>query len=99
MNLIRYVLHICFLFLPFLVTAQDLDAEKVKEINRQALQLHREGEFDQAEKLLEDLLGALEKENSELAYKAVTWQTLAKVVMNQGDYDRSFDLARRSLSF
>ncbi len=99
MNLIRYVLHICFLFLPFLVIAQELDAEKVKEINRQALSLNREGDFDQAEKLLEDLLDLLEKENSELAYKAVTWQTLAKVVMNQGDYDRSFDLARRSLNF
>ena len=40
-----------------------------------------------------------QRQDSELAYKAVTWQTLAKVVMNQGDYDRSFDLSRRSLSF
>jgi CHAT domain-containing protein/tetratricopeptide (TPR) repeat protein len=93
------VLHICFLFLPFLLTAQEFDVEKVKEINRQAIQLNREGKFAKAEKLLEDLLRELEKENSELAYKAVTWQTLAKVVMNQGDYDRSFDLARKSLSF
>lgn len=82
-----------------LVAAQELDAEKVKAINRQALELNRDGKFDEAENLLEDLLGTLERQDSELAYKAVTWQTLAKVVMNQGDYDRSFDLARRSLSF
>lgn len=73
--------------------------ETVKEINREALQLNREGKFDEAGELLEDLLEVLEKQDSELAYKAITWQTLAKVVMNQGDYDRSFDLARKSLRF
>lgn len=76
-----------------------MDAEKVKEINRQALNLNREGQFDEAGKLLEDLLDVLEKQDSELAYKAITWQTLAKVVMNQGDYDLSIDLARKSLNF
>lgn len=98
-SLIRYLLHICLFFVPLLVVAQELDAEKVKAINRQALELNREGKFDEAENLLEDLLSTLERQDSELAYKAVTWQTLSKVVMNQGDYDRSFDLARRSLSF
>ena len=97
--MIRYLLHIWIFFVPLLVAAQELDAEKIKAINRQALELNREGKFDEAEKLLEDLLDTLERQDSELAYKAVTWQTLAKVVMNQGDYDRSFDLARRSLSF
>lgn len=99
MNLIRYALHICFIFLPLLIGAQEIDAEKVKEINREAIQLNRDGEFDQAQKLLEDLLIVLEEEGSEIAFQAVTWQTLAKVVLNQGDYERSFDLARRSLSF
>jgi len=98
-SLIRYLLHICLVFIPLLAAAQEMDAGKVKEINRQALQLNREGKFDEAEKLLEDLLGTLDRQDSQLAYKAVTWQTLAKVVMNQGDYERSFDLARRSLNF
>jgi len=98
-SLIRYLLHICLFFVPLLVASQDLDAGKVKEINLHALQLNREGKFNEAENLLEDLMGNLERQDSELAYKAVTWQTLAKVVMNQGDYDRSLDLARRSLSF
>ena len=98
-SVIRRLVHICLLFLPLMAMAQEMGLESVKEINREALELNREGKFDEAEKLLEELLDTLEQQDSQLAFKAVTWQTLAKVVMNQGDYDRSFELARRSLSY
>ena len=97
--LIRYVLHILFFLISISAVAQQIDEERVKEINRRAIQLNREGKFEDARSLLEDLLTDIEEEDSSLAFQAITWQTLAKVVMNQGDYDRSFALARKSLAY
>ena len=95
----RWILHILFCLITAFAFGQEMGSERVKEINREALNLNREGEFEEAEKLLEDLLIVLEEQDADIAFKAVTWQTLAKVVMNLGQYDRSFDLARRSLSY
>lgn len=81
------------------IYAQEITPERVKEVNLEAIRLNREGKFKEAKKILDDLLIRLEEESSALKYKAVTWQTLAKVVMNQGDYEESFRLARKSLAY
>lgn len=78
-------------------TDRETDRESVRELNRKAIELNGNGEFEQARQLLNELLARLEDSNAELKLKAITWQTLAKVEMNLGNYDESFNLARRSL--
>ena len=74
-----------------------IDQERVRELNRKAIELNGQGEFEQARQLLNELLVRLEDSDADLKLKAITWQTLAKVEMNLGNYDKSFNLARRSL--
>ena len=93
------LLFFLILMMPALSLGQGITLEHVREVNREALKLNREGEFERAESILEELLSELDEDDSEIKYKAVTWQTLAKVAMNLGNYPRSFELARRSLDF
>ena len=97
--MIRTIIFILFLLIPFLGSAQNIGLEEVREINREAIELNREGEFEKARQLLDALLSRLEEEHSEPKFKAVSWQTLAKVEMNLGNYDKSFKLARKSLDY
>ena len=97
--MIHNFIHILLFLISTITVAQEIDDERVKEINRKAIELNREGKFEEARSLLEDLLDDLEDQDSVLAFEAITWQTLAKVVLNQGDYERSFQLARKSLDY
>lgn len=78
--------------------AQTIDEDFVKAQNIKALELDREGKFEAANKILEDLLTLLEDQKADPKYFATTFQTKAKVVMNLGMYEKSMELARKSLS-
>lgn len=94
------VLHILwFLFFPLLIGAQTVDIEYVREQNIKAAQLDREGKFETANAVLEDLLVLLEAKNADSSYFTVTYQTKAKIVKNLGHYEKSNELARKSLGF
>jgi CHAT domain-containing protein/tetratricopeptide (TPR) repeat protein len=94
------VLHIFwFLFLPALTGAQTLDKEYVREQNIKATQLDREGKFEKANAVLDDLLALLEDKEADSSYFTVTYQTKAKIVKSLGHYKKSNELARESLRF
>lgn len=94
------VLHILwFLFLPSLIGAQTVDIEYVREQNIKAAQLDREGKFETANAVLDDLLVLLEDKEADSSFFTVTYQTKAKIVKNLGHYEKSNELARKSLGF
>ena len=71
----RWFLHILFCLISAFTFGQEMGSESVKELNREALQLNREGKFEEAEKLLEDLLTVLEEQEAEIAFKALAETT------------------------
>ena len=93
------VLHIfLFLFLPLLAASQTVDIEYVREQNIKAAQLDREGKFDEANAVLDDLLILLQDKDADSSFFTVTYQTKAKIVKNLGHYKKSNELALKSLT-
>jgi len=86
-----------FLLVPFMTWGQTLDREYVVSENKRASELNREGNFLEANKVLDRLLTRLEAEDSEDKFFASTYQTKAKVVQSLGNYPESNKLARQSL--
>lgn len=90
-----------YLLLLLLVSSigygQTLDREYVMDQNRKAAELNREGEFKNANKLLDQLLSRLEEEKAEDKFFASTYQSKAKVLQNMGKYQESSIEARKSL--
>lgn len=76
---------------------QTLDREYVVSENKRASELNREGNFLEANQVLDRLLTRLEAEGSEDKFFASTYQTKAKVVQSLGNYQESSKLARSSL--
>lgn len=77
--------------------AQKLDHKYVQDQNVEAGQLNRDGHFERADKLLENLLLELNtKEFDSISY-TLTYQTKAKIVKNLGDYEGSMNLARKAI--
>ena len=76
---------------------QTLDREYVVSENKRASELNREGNFSQANQVLERLLTRLQAEAGEDKFFASTYQTKAKVVQSLGNYKESSKLARQSL--
>ena len=77
--------------------AQSVDKEYVRAQNLKASELDREGKFEAANKILEDLLLMLEDQKADPKYFATTFQTKAKVMKDLGMYEKSTELARKSL--
>jgi CHAT domain-containing protein len=76
---------------------QTLDREYVVSENKRASELNREGNFLEANQVLDRLLTRLEAEGSEDKFFASTYQTKAKVVQSLGNYQESSKLARSAL--
>ena len=94
------VLHIFwFLLLPSLTGAQTVDIDYVREQNIRAAKLNREGKFEKANSVLDDLLILVEDQDADPSYYTVTYQTKAKIVKNLGHYEESNALVRKSLRF
>lgn len=93
----KCVFVIVIIFLPALLVAQEISETYVKEKNIQALDLNREGKFNQANKILDELMLLLNNNEAPEKYYAITLQTKAKVVQNLGNYEQSIKLARESL--
>ena len=93
----KCVFVIVLIFLPALLVAQEITENYVKEKNIQALDLDREGKFNQEIKILDDLILLLDKQTAQERYYAITLQTKAKVIQNLGSYKESIKLARESL--
>ena len=95
------VKRIAYLFLLFLFPtmgwSQLIDKEYVLLENKKAAELNRQGNFEEANNILNHLLTRLEKEQTEESFFATTYQTKAKIVQNLGDYEASSNLARQSL--
>ncbi len=85
------------LFSSCIVVAQSIDKAYVLEKNKQASELNREGRFDEAHKILEDLLKLLEAQNADPKFFLSSYQTQAKVIQNLGQYQKSSEIARKSL--
>lgn len=83
--------------MPTLGWSQLLDKEYVTLQNKKAAELNRQGNFDQANNILDQLLVRLEKEEAKESFFATTFQTKAKIVQSLGDYELSSKLARQSL--
>lgn len=92
------ILHFLLILLcPVLLWSQTIGRDYVIKKNKEAAELNREGKFDQAKKVLDDLLEELSSENADERLFATTYQTKAKVVQNFGDYKESTKIARASL--
>ena len=92
------LLHILLVFFfPALVASQTIDRVYVIERNKLASELNREGKFDEAHKILKDLLGLMEGQNADPKFFSSSYQTLAKVIQYQGQYQQSLGIARKSL--
>ena len=85
------------LFLPTIIWAQTLDKEYVRAQNVKAAELNREGKFEAANMVLDDLLKLLEDQEADPRLFATTYQTKAKVIKNLGLYETSTEIARKSL--
>ena len=57
------LLFFLILMMPHLGRGQENTLEHVREVNREALRLNREGEFERAESILEDLLTELAEDD------------------------------------
>lgn len=79
------------------VYGQTIESSYVSDQNRIAIELNREGKFNQANKLLDELLSRLNAEKSDEKLFGMTYQTKAKVVQSLGDYEKSKQLARKAL--
>ncbi len=96
--MVKRLIYICFLFLsPSIVWSQTIERDYVINQNRIAAELNREGKFDQANKILDELLIQLQVENANDKFFATTYQTKAKIVQSLGNYEESTKLARSSL--
>lgn len=84
-------------FLPTIIWAQTLDKEYVKAQNTKAAALDRDGEFEAANKILDNLIILLEEQEADSRFFATTYQTKAKIIKNLGSYEESTEIARKSL--
>jgi len=84
-------------FLPTIIWAQTLDKEYVRAQNVKAAALNREGKFEAADMVLDNLLKLLEDQEADPRLFATTYQTKAKVIKNLGLYEKSTEIARKSL--
>ena len=96
--MLKRILYIYLFFLfPSIVYGQTLDREYVISENKRASELNREGQFLQANQILDKLLKRLKAESSEDKFFSSTYQTKAKIVQSLGNYQESSMLARQSL--
>jgi len=84
-------------FLPTIIWGQTLDKEFVRAQNVKAAELNREGKFEAANKVLDNLLILLEEQEADSRFFATTYQTKAKIIKNLGLYEKSTEIARKSL--
>lgn len=92
------LIHIFLIFfLPTIIWAQTLDKEYVRAQNVKAAALNREGKFEAANMVLDNLLKLLEEQEADSRLFATTYQTKAKVIKNLGLYEKSTEIARKSL--
>lgn len=85
------------MFFPVIVAGQTIDKAYVLEKNRRATELNREGKFNEAYNILEDLLKLLEEQKADPKFFLSSYQTQAKVIQSLGQYQKSTDVARQSL--
>lgn len=86
-----------FFIVPIFVFSQKIDSAYTHNKNVNALQLDGEGKFSEANKVLDDLLAALNNQAGHQNDFAITYQTKAKVLRNLGLYEESINIARKSL--
>jgi len=93
----RIAYLILLILVPALGWSQSIDGEYVIAENKKAAELNRQGNFAQAETILDQLLSKLEKESAQESFFSTTYQTKAKIVQSLGNYEKSSKLARQSL--
>lgn len=91
------VFFVFLILLPLLAVGQEITEAYVKEKNVEAIDLNREGKFNQANRILSDLIVLLDENGAQERYYAITLQTKAKVIQSLGNYQESINLARESL--
>lgn len=72
--------------------------EEVKGINRMSLELKREGNFQEGIDLLDSLMQELEPGIHD-PYISLSQQNQSKLFMSLGEYEKSLELARKSLRY
>ncbi len=89
---------ILLILAPTFCWSQSIDGEYVIAENRKASDLNRQGNFTQADRILDQLLSRLENDGAVESFFATTYQTKAKIVQSLGNYEESSKLARQSLT-